>query len=88
VENTVLSKHDELLLRDIQMQPVWLLWLYVAVGLGAAVFAAFILDWRAESLLAAGGGFLVALGAEKLVTRRIRLAALQTLQSSAPENSA
>jgi len=79
----VLSKHDELLLRDVQLQPAWLLWIYVTLGLGAGVYAAFILEWRPESLLSAGGGFLVALGAEKLVTRRIRLSALRVLQSHA-----
>ena len=50
----MLIKHDELLLRDLKLQPLW--------------------------LLCIRGGFLVALGAEKRVTRRIRSAALQAVR--------
>ena len=75
----MLNKHDELLLRDLKLQPLWLLWLYVALGLFSAVLALALAGVTMESLAGIGGGFLVALGAEKLVTRRIRSAALQAL---------
>ncbi len=71
----MLSKHDELLLKDLKLQPVWLLVLYVALGLVAASLGLSRVGLSAESLLCVGGGFLIALGAEKLVTRRIRSAA-------------
>jgi len=35
----MISKHDELLLRDLKLQPLWLLWLYVALGVLAVVSA-------------------------------------------------
>ncbi len=75
----MLSKHDELLLKDLKLQPIWLLSLYVALGVAAAATGLFMLNWSAEAFVCTGGGFLVALGAEKLVTRRIRAAAVQAL---------
>lgn len=75
----MLSRHDELLLKDLKLQPAWLLWLYVAIGLVAAILGLVLLGWRAEAIVCVGGGFLVALGAEKLVTRRIRVAAGQVV---------
>jgi len=71
----MLSKHDELLLRDLKLQPVWLLWLYIAIGITASAVGLVMLNWSTEAIACVGGGFLIALGAEKLVTRRIRLAA-------------
>ena len=71
----MLSKHDELLLEDLKLQPVWLLVLYVALGLAATALGLSRVGMSAESPLCVGGGFLIALGAEKLVTRRIRSAA-------------
>lgn len=73
----MLSRHDELLLRDLKLQPVWLLWSYVAIGIAASTLGLFLLDWSMEGIVCVGGGFLLALGAEKLVTRRIRSAAGQ-----------
>ena len=70
-----LSRHDELLLKDLRLQPLWLLWLYVVLGAVAAVAGLVILDAAPAAWVCVGGGFLVALGAEKLVTRRIRRAA-------------
>ena len=71
-----MNKHDELLLRDLKLQPLWLLWGYVALGVAAAI-AGFTTDHNPLSkVLCVGAGFLIALGAEKLVTRRIRNAAL------------
>lgn len=71
----MLSRHDELLLRDLKLQPIWLLCLYVAIGLAASIVGLAALGWRGEAFACVGGGFLIALGAEKLVTRRIRTAA-------------
>ena len=67
----MLSKHDELLLKDLKPQPVWLLWLYIAIGIIASALGLVMLNWRAEAIACVGGEFLIALGAEKLVTRRI-----------------
>lgn len=78
----MLDKHDQLLLRDLKLQPLWLLWLYVALGLSSIAISLLRSGITLEALLGVGGGFLVALGAEKLVTRRIRSAALR---SAAPE---
>lgn len=77
----MLTKHDELLLKDLRLQPLWILWLYVALGVAAAAFGLVRAGLSLEGALCVGGGFLVALGAEKLVTRRIRSAALQAVQS-------
>lgn len=71
----MLSKHDELLLKDIRLQPLWLLGLYVVLGVASAAMGLVRLGGRLDALLCVGGGFLLALGAEKLVTRRIRSAA-------------
>lgn len=78
----MLSKHDELLLQDIKLQPLWLLWLYIAIGVAAAATGLAMLNWSSEAIICVGGGFLIALGAEKLVTRRIRAAAVQALPHS------
>lgn len=71
----MLNSHDRALLRDLKLQPLWLLWLYVALGL-AALGVGLVQEDRSARWLCAGGGFLLALGAEKLVSRRIRSAAL------------
>ena len=78
---TMLSKHDELLLKDIQLQPRWLIVLYVALGVAASTAGLAMLDWGLEAICCVGGGFLVALGAEKVVTRCIRDAAVHTIAS-------
>jgi len=77
----MLSKHDELLLRDLKLQPLWLLWLYLALGVFAIALSLSRSGLSLEAVLGVGGGFLVALGAEKLVTRRIRSAALRSTGS-------
>jgi hypothetical protein len=76
----MLSKHDALLLKDLKLQPLWLLWLYVALGVLAAGIGLVISGASLAAMLCAGGGFLVALGAEKLVTRRIRNAAASVVR--------
>jgi hypothetical protein len=78
----MLSKHDELLLRDLKLQPLWLLWFYVLLGVVAAASGLVLLQWSAEAIICVGGGFLVALGAEKLVTRRIRSATRNALSQN------
>lgn len=75
----MLSKHDQLLLKDLRLQPVWLLWLYVLLGVVSSAVGLAMLNWSTEAIVCVGGGFLVALGAEKLVTRRIRSAASQAV---------
>lgn len=76
----MLSRHDELLLKDLKLQPIWLLILYVVLGLGAVTLGLSRVGVSLETLLCVGGGFLIALGAEKLVTRRIRSAAAAVVE--------
>lgn len=77
----MLNAHDRALLRDLQLQPTWLLVGYIALGV-AALTTGFALEDRLARLLCAGGGFLVALGGEKLVSRRVRRAALHLLNEA------
>ncbi|MBD1833525.1 hypothetical protein H6F74_05245 [Trichocoleus sp. FACHB-90] len=72
----MLNKHDELLLKDLKLQPLWLLQLYVVLGVVAAISGFVIESGNLSKAACLGGGFLIALGAEKLVTHRIRKAAL------------
>ncbi len=78
----MLSKHDELLLKDLKLQPIWLLCLYVVLGVVSVAIGLSGTGVSALSLLCVGGGFLIALGAEKLVTRRIRSAAASVVAGS------
>ena len=77
----MLNAHDRALLRDLNLQPVWLLILYILLGI-AALAAGLLLEHPLVRWLCAGGGFLIALGAEKLVSRRIRQAARQLLEAT------
>lgn len=77
----MLNAHDRALLRDLQLQPLWLLVGYIALGV-AALTTGFVLEDRLARLLCAGGGFLIALGAEKLVSRRIRQVAQHLLSET------
>ncbi len=72
----MLNKHDELLLKDLKLQPLWLLQLYVVLGVVAAICGFVLESGNLSKAACLGGGFLIALGAEKLVTHRIRKAAL------------
>jgi hypothetical protein len=72
----MLNQHDELLLRDLKLQPLWLLWLYIVLGVVAAISGFVLAEGNLSKAACFGGGFLISLGAEKLVTRRIRNAAL------------
>ncbi|GAB4196266.1 MAG: hypothetical protein Fur006_43580 [Coleofasciculaceae cyanobacterium] len=78
----MLNKHDRLLLKDLKLQPLWLLWFYIILGILAAVIG-FIFEQGILSKIACfGGGFLICLGAEKLVTRKIRTVALSLIDKS------
>jgi hypothetical protein len=70
-----INRHDELLLKDLKLQPIALCVGYVVIGAAAGLIG-LLTDGPAAKWLCLGGGFLVALGAEKLVSRRIRYAAL------------
>lgn len=72
----MISKHDQLLLSDLTWQPTWLLVTYIMLGI-VAVAVGMIGNITLQSVLCAGGGFLIALGAEKLVSKRIRRIAKQ-----------
>ena len=74
-----MNKHDELLLKDLKFQPTWLLILYVVLGL-VSFLVGLSSEHSVAKWLCGGGGFLIALGAEKLVTRRIRKSALNLIQ--------
>lgn len=78
----MLNNHDELLLRDLKLQPPWLLWLYCLLGITAAFSGLALENGMLSKVACLGGGFLIALGAEKLVTRRIRTAALALVNRS------
>lgn len=77
------ARHDELLLRDLKLQPIALLLADVEVGGFAFAVGVVQGGTDAPAWLCAGGGFLIALGAETRVTRRIRRAALAVLESRA-----
>ena len=78
----MLSQHDRLLLKDLKLQPLWLLWLYIVIGVAAVAVGIASLGVSPQSLSCIGGGFLIALGAEKLVSRRIRNAAFALIRST------
>lgn len=83
----MLSAHDEALLKDLRLQPVALLIAYVALGV-AALAAGLLVEHELSPWLCAGGGFLIALGAEKLVSRRIRQAASALLRERGSQRDA
>ncbi len=76
-----LNKHDELLLKDLKFQPIWLMIFYILLGLTSFIIGLNIED-ALSKWLCGGGGFLIALGSEKLVSRRIRFAAQQLILRS------
>ena len=78
----MINKHDKLLLRDLKLQPLWLLWFYIILGVLAAVIGFFLEQGILSKMACFGGGFLICLGAEKLVTRRIRTVALSLLDKN------
>lgn len=75
----MLSAHDRALLKDLRLQPIGLLIGYIVLGL-VSLGAGLLLEHSLAPWLCAGGGFLIALGAEKLVSRRIRQAATALLR--------
>lgn len=76
-----LNRHDELLLRDLKFQPIWLMILYILLGI-LSFTAGSLVQTSISNWLCGGGGFLVALGAEKLVSRRIRFAAKKLIDET------
>ena len=80
----MLSKHDRMLRADLKLQPLWLLWLQVALGLAAAALGLLSLNFGKSGWVCLGGGFLVATGVERLVTRRIRTSATRAASELAP----
>jgi hypothetical protein len=76
----MLNKHDELLLRDLKLQPAWLMLAYMSLGILAAGLGLLTESGLLSKVACLGGGFLIALGAEKLVSRRIRTAALALIK--------
>jgi hypothetical protein len=71
-----MNTHDELLLNDLNRQRPWVLGVYVVTGL-LSLGVGFGFDFPQSRILCAGGGFLTALGIEKLVTQKIRKLALE-----------
>jgi H+/Cl- antiporter ClcA len=78
----MINKHDRLLLKDLKLQPLWLLWFYIILGVLAALIGFFFEQGILSKMACFGGGFLICLGAEKLVTRRIRTIALSLLDKN------
>lgn len=80
----MINRHDKLLLKDLKLQPIALCVGYVVLGVAAALIG-LLTDGPFAKWLCLGGGFLIALGAEKLVSRRIRSAALTLVQADKAE---
>jgi len=78
-----MNKHDELLLNDLNRQRPWILGAYVATGL-LSLGVGFGFDFPQSKILCAGGGFLTALGVEKLLTRKIRKLAQEMWKERQP----
>lgn len=76
----MINKHDELLLKDLKLQPAWLMLTYIGLGIVAAVLGLLTESGSLSKVACLEGGFLIALGAEKLVSRRIRKAALALIK--------
>ena len=68
----MISKHDELLLNDLERQPLWLLILYLIIGIASIAVGIMSLELSMPVLLCTGGGLLFGLGIEKLISRRVR----------------
>lgn len=77
----MINRHDQLLLKDLKLQPIALCIGYVVLGIAAGLIGLFT-DGPLSKWLCLGGGFLIALGAEKLVSRRIRSAALNLVSEN------
>jgi len=71
-----MNTHDELLIQDLKRQRPWVIALYLLTGIISLVIG-FGFESAQSKLLCAGGGFLTALGIEKLVSRKIRNIALE-----------
>ncbi len=78
-----LNKHDELLLKDLRFQPLWLVIGYALIGISCFAVGLY-LEHAVSKWICGVSGFLVGMSMEKLVSRRIRLAA-QKLVLKKPE---
>jgi len=67
-----MNKHDELLLKDLKLQPKIIIYFYLLIGIIASIVGLYISDFSLTSILTLLGGALIALGAEKLVSLRLR----------------
>ncbi len=74
-----LNKHDELLLKDLKFQPLWLVVSYVMIGLTCFAVGIYLNHWIAKWICGVSG-LLIGMGAEKLVTRRIRQSARKLME--------
>lgn len=67
-----MNKHDELLLKDLKLQPRIVIYFYLLIGIIASIVGLYISDFSLTSILTLLGGALIALGVEKLVSLRLR----------------
>ena len=71
-----MNTHDELLIQDLKRQKPWVIAMYIITGI-LSIGIGFGFESPQSKLLCAGGGFLTALGIEKMVSRKIRRIALE-----------
>lgn len=67
-----MNKHDELLLKDLKLQPKIIIYFYLFIGIIASIVGLYMSDFSLISILTLLGGALIALGIEKLVSLRLR----------------
>ncbi len=67
-----MNKHDELLLKDLKLQPKIIIYFYLFIGIIASIVGLYMSDFSLISILTLLGGALIALGIEKLVSLKLR----------------
>lgn len=77
-----MNKHDELLLKDLKLQPKSIIYIYLLVGIIASAVGLYMSNFSLISFLVLLGGSLIALGIEKLVSRRLRTILIEIAEKS------
>lgn len=82
-----MNKHDKLLLKDLKLQPKSIVYIYLTIGIIASAVGLYLSNFSLTSILTLLGGSLIALGIEKLVSRRLRTILVEIAEkSSSTEN--
>lgn len=77
------TPQQEKLLQELKLQPAWLLWAYIVIGAIGIAAGVTLRGITLDAILCVGGGFFLALGAEKMVSMRVREAAVAMLTGGA-----